>query len=365
MFVATGHVKMIAEKLLLESRILVVDDSPTNLILLERLLEWVGYARVKSTTSSAQALDLCTSFVPDLVILDLEMRELDGYEVLRLVREREGRASGIMPILIFSADTTPQAKERALALGANDFLTKPGDATEIKLRIRTFLQLRHMQKQVADHSVILQQKVEERTLALWESQKEIVERLTRIAAFRDDPTGEHCRRVGSLSAELARELGMDRAQVEIIRLASPLHDLGKLGLPESLVQTRGLHSTEQRRECQTHAVIGGDLLSGGRSPLLVTAASIAKHHHENWDGTGYPSGLAGENIPLAARIVAVADAFDAMMFNIEYRKAFEPSMAIAEIASGNGTKYDPAVVVAFLKLVGEGRHMPKFAAVAA
>jgi putative two-component system response regulator len=356
---------MIAEKLLLESRILVVDESPANIILLERMLEWVGYARVKSTSSSAKALDLCTSFLPDLVILDLQMRELDGYEVLRLLREREDQASGIMPILIFSADTTAQAKERALSLGASDFLTKPGDATEIKLRIRTFLELRHMHKQVADQSVILQQKVEERTRALWESQKEIVERLTRIAAYRDDPTGEHCNRVGKLSAELARELGMDRTQVEIIRLTAPLHDLGKLGLSETLVHTRGLHSADQRREGQMHATIGGELLSGGRSPLMVTAALIAKHHHENWDGTGYPSGLAGEHIPLVARIVAVADAFDAMMFNTEYRKAFEPSMAIAEIASGNGTKYDPAVVVAFLKLVGEGRHLPKLAAVAA
>jgi putative two-component system response regulator len=214
-----------------------------------------------------------------------------------------------------------------------------------------------MHKRVADQSVILQHKVEERTRALWESQKEIVERLTRIAAFRDDPTGEHCRRVGALAAQLGKELGMDRTQVEILRLAAPLHDLGKIALPDSLIQARGLHSPDQKREGEKHAIVGCDLLSGGRSPLLVTAAQIAKSHHEHWDGTGYPQGLKGDQIPLVARIVAVADAFDAMVYNNDYRKALEPPMAIAEIAAGNGTRYDPSVVLAFLKLVGDGRHL--------
>jgi putative two-component system response regulator len=337
---------LLSERLLFDSKILIVDDNASNVLLVERLLEWAGYSNVKSATNGEAALALKQSYGPDLIILDLHMPGMDGYEVMRRMREGD-QGELFLPILVFTADTTAEARQKALNVGASDFLTKPGEATEVSLRVRNFLHTRHLNRDLHERNRILEQKVGERTRALWSSQVEVLERLAKAAELCDDDAGDHSRRIGEMSARIAETLGWDKTRVELLRLAAPLHDVGKVGLPEALLTKPGKLTAEEAQEVERHSTIGGDLLAGGRSPLLLIAEQIARHHHERWDGAGYPQGLTGEAIPEAARIVAVADEFDCLTNSTGQRKAVPVERAMDIIAAKSGTSFDPAVVAAF------------------
>lgn len=338
---------MLDDRILRESRLLIVDDNPSNVLLVERLLEWGGYHNVKSASDADSALRLQAQWDPDLIILDLHMPHVDGFEVMRRLRERGGEHM-YLPILVFTADATPEARKKSLALGASDFLTKPGEATEVNLRVRNFLQTKHMHAELSERARQLEDKVAERTLALWNSQLEVLERLSRMAELRDDDAADHCRRVGEISARIATGMGWKRSQIELIRAAAPLHDIGKVGLPEALLTKPGKLSAEELDVLKRHVTVGADILAGGQSPLLQIAEVIARHHHERWDGSGYPAGLRGEDIPIEARIVAIADSFDSSMIPRAYRKALNAEDAMAEIALQSGILYDPAIVSTFV-----------------
>jgi putative two-component system response regulator len=285
---------------------------------------------------------------PDLILLDLHMPHLDGLEVMAQLAEVA--EASYLPILILSADVTPEARRQALSRGAKDFVNKPFQQDEILLRIKTLLETRLLYLQIQTQNQILEARVRERTRALEEAQVEIIERLAVAAEFRDDNTGQHTQRVGQMSALLARQLGLPDTQVSLIRRAAPLHDVGKLGVPDTILLKLGKLSDEEFAVVKTHTVIGARILSGGKFPLLRLAEEIAFSHHERWDGSGY-AGIPGTRIPLAGRIVSVADVFDALTQQRPYKPAWPVSDAIAEIDRQRGRQFDPDVVDAFIRVI--------------
>jgi putative two-component system response regulator len=258
--------------------------------------------------------------------LDLQMPYLNGFDVMKQLRSRIQQDT-FFPILVLTADINPETKRQALAEGATDFLTKPFDATEVILRIRNLLQTRALHLQLQNQNQILDKKVRERTIELEETQIEILERLALAAEYRDDDTGEHTKRVGQMSAQIAKALNLPQTEMELIRRAAPL--------PEEFAHMK------------THTTVGAKILSGGRFPLLQMAEEIALTHHEHWDGKGY-LGLQEDSIPVAGRIVAVADVFDALINERPYKKAWPRPEAIEEIQRQSGRQFDPRIVHAFL-----------------
>lgn len=332
-----------------QARILIVDDQQANITLLARLLDVSGFTNVSSTTDSSQALALCAELDPDLVLLDLQMPDPDGFAVMDMLRPwTTGPAR--LPILVLTADSTSEAKRRALVAGASDFLSKPFDTTEAVLRIKNLLMTRLLQLELRDQNKLLEQRVRDRTRELDEARIEVVERLALTAEYRDDTTGEHCQRVGQLSALLAQKLGLPDADVELIRRAAMLHDVGKVGLSDAILLKEGALTPEEREVVKLHVAIGAEILGRSRSRLLQMAEEIALTHHERWDGTGYLSGSKGEDIPIVGRIVAVADAFDALTSRRPYKKASSSEDALAEMRKHSGRQFDPAVVEALTAL---------------
>ncbi|MGH2573011.1 MAG: HD domain-containing phosphohydrolase [Actinomycetota bacterium] len=332
---------------LARAHILIVDDQPANVRLMERLLERAGYHNLRSTTDPRETLSLFTEFQPDLILLDLLMPHLDGVAVMEALRPHIPPTT-FLPILVLTADSTPEAKQRALSAGAKDFLTKPFDRTEVLLRIHNLLETRRLHRQLQGLNDRLEQKVIERTQELEVARNETLERLALAAERRDDDTGDHIGRVGQISALVAEALELPMDQIEMIRRAAPLHDVGKIGIPDGILLKPGKFTPEEFEQMKTHSAIGAQILAGSRVPLLQLAEEIALNHHERWDGSGYPKGLRGEAIPLAARIVAVVDVFDALTHERPYKEAWSEHDALEEIRKQSGKHFDPRVVEAFL-----------------
>lgn len=336
----------VPEQGLRQARILLVDDEEPNIRMLRQLLERSGYAQLTSTTDPHQALPLYHEFRPDLILLDLHMPGLDGFGVLEQLAPVIPEDS-YLPILMLTGDSSRASKERALALGAKDFVTKPFELNEVLLRIHNLLEPRFMHLELRDQNQYLEQRVLARTRALAEARIEVLERLALAAEFRDDATGQHTRRVARVSAVLAKAAGMGDALVELIERAAPLHDVGKIGIPDQLLLKPSQLTREEFEVVKTHTTIGAHILSGGRSPVVQLAEQIALSHHEKWDGGGYPSGLVREAIPIPARIVAVADFFDALTHPRPYRGAWSVDAALAEIRAQRGRHFDPGLADVF------------------
>jgi putative two-component system response regulator len=339
----------VEEATLKRARILIVDDQESNIRLLESLLEVSGFTDVVSTTDSSRAVPLCTQLEPDLLLLDMHMPPPDGLQVLALL-EPHTRGPARLPILVLTADTGRDTKRRALSLGASDFLHKPFDTIEVVLRIESLLRTRLLQLELERQNESLEERVRERTLELEEAQAEILERLARAAEYRDDATGEHPQRVGRIAALLARELGLPDEHAELIGQAAPLHDVGKLALSDEILLKRGELTPLELEAMKPHAAIGAEILGRSRLPLLRLSEEIALSHHERWDGTGFPAGLEGEQIPLAGRIAAVADALDSLTHHRPHRQPLTLDEAVAELRSASGTQFDPGVVDALRAL---------------
>jgi putative two-component system response regulator len=320
------------------ARILIIDDDEAIISLLERILKRGGYENVRSATDARLALPLFREFEPDLVLMDLRMPFLDGINVMGQLRQRNAPGE-FLPVVLVTGDTTPEARELALSAGANDFLLKPFDATDVLLRIRNLLDLRRQYHDV--HA-----EVEKHRRELRETQIEMAERLARVAEHGESFDGSLPAQFGMLCAGIAEELGMADDEIDLIRYAAPLHDIGMVGMPEILVKPGSL-SLEELDLLKTHTSIGSRVFSGSNSPILRMAEEIALYHHENWDGTGYTPGLAGDAIPLPARIVAVVDTFFAMTRDRAYQTARSVDEALSWIHEQAGRKFDPAVVKAF------------------
>lgn len=330
-------------------KILIIDDQETNILLLKAILTEHGYTNLVSTTDSRHALSLFFTQQPDLVLLDLQMPNLDGFAVLDQLAPSVPPDT-YLPILILTAEVSSAAKRRALAAGAKDFLSKPFDVTEVMLRIRNLLDTRLLHLQLRQQNDDLEVRVRTRTQELELSQVEIAERLARAADYRDDVTGQHIRRVGHGAALVARVLGWPDAQVEVLRQAAPLHDVGKIGIPDNILLKPGKLTPDEYERMKDHTIIGARLLAGSRSPVLHMAEQIALMHHERWDGSGY-RGLAGSAIPLVARITSVVDVFDALTHRRPYKEAWQADVALAEISRQSGRYFDPEIVRAFLSVL--------------
>jgi len=344
-----------------EARILIVDDEEPNIRLLEQILSTGGYTCVHSTSDSRQVLDLYREFEPDLILLDIKMPHLDGHQVLEqlgsVVPEDE-----YLPVLVLTSDGSTPTKRRALSGGAKDFLTKPFSSVEVRLRVQNLLETRFLHRTLRDHNRLLEQRVERRTAQLVrrtdeleEARIEILQRLARAAEFRDDATGLHTRRVARIAFLLAERLGLPDEDVGLIRRAAPLHDIGKIGVPDTVLLKPGPLDTSEIEVMRAHAAIGADILSGSRVPLLGTGREIALTHHEWWDGSGYPAGLGDEAIPASGRVVAAADVFDALTHKRPYKDAWSPEDAADEIRRLAGIQFDPQVAAALGDLFREGQ----------
>ena len=339
---------MAAQKSFRNARILIIDDEPVNIDLLRRVLERAGFHRLETTTDSREAASLYITFRPDLILLDLHMPHLDGLQVMDELNQIA--EASYLPILMLTGDITPEARREALSRGAKDFVNKPFHTDEVLLRIRTLLETRFLYLQIQSHNQMLEAKVRERTRELEGAQIEIIERLARAAEFRDDNTGQHTERVGQMAALLARQVGLPDSQVALIRRAAPLHDVGKIGIPDSILLKLGRLTEEEFVVVRTHTTIGARILSGSRFPILRLAEEIAFSHHERWDGEGY-AGIPRDSIPLAGRIVAVADVFDALTQKRPYKAAWALEDAVAEIDRQRSRQFDPMLVDAFLRVI--------------
>ena len=332
-----------------QATILIVDDQPANVRILTRMLEQDGYRRVVSTTESSGTQALVNDIAPDLILLDLQMPDPDGFAVLRQLRD-QATFDQFLPVLVLTADITPEARERALSLGAKDFLTKPFDITEVKLRIYNLLETRMLYRRLEAQNRELEVRVRERTEELIEARQEILDRLARAAEYLDDHTGEHTRRVARGSRTLALAVGLPDDEADLIGRAAPLHDIGKIGLSDRILLKPTELTNAEFQEMQAHTTIGAEILSNGHSVLLRMAERIALSHHERWDRSGYPNGLAGEEIPLAGRIVTVIDVFDALLNERPYKPAWPAAKAMQYIRDNRGVLFDPTVVDHFLEL---------------
>lgn len=352
------------------ARILIVDDEPANVLLLQRILKNAGYTRLSSAGDGNAAIERCQNESFDLVLLDVMMPERDGFGVLQLLAPLLERQQ--LSVMMLTADVSRATRQRALDGGAKDFLTKPFDAIEVLLRVKNLLETRLLTLELRDHNRHLETRVAHRTLELRElvdqlvttnaqlqesqravegSQMEVLIRLAQAAELRDDDTGQHTQRVGELAARLGRTLGLDESRVELLRRAAPLHDVGKIGISDTILLKPGRLTSEEFAVMKTHTAIGAQLLAGGRSPFVCAAEIIARSHHERFDGNGYPCGTRGQNIPLEGRIVSVVDVFDALTHERPYKRAWPVEEALAEIESQCGKQFDPVVVDAFLALM--------------
>lgn len=326
-------------------RILVVDDEPLSLKIICRVLEAAGHRGIISTSDGLHAVSLIRFSAPDLIVLDLHMPGFDGFELLKgmtaVIPEYD-----FIPVLVLTGDLINDTRRSALKLGATDFLTKPFDNSELVLRIENMLRTRLLHLCLTAQKEELKAALSIRVGELEQARIELLEGLAHAAELRDPETGRHMRIVGEISEKLAVKVGLDAETARMIRRLAPLHDIGKIGVPDGTLLKRGPLSEQQLHLMRDHTIIGERLLSS-LGPNLRVAASIARNHHERWDGTGYPDGLSGNAIPLAARIVAVADVFDALIHDRPYRKAWTENAAIELILAGSGTHFDPGVVNAF------------------
>ncbi len=330
------------------AKILVVDDEPANTILLESLLKRWGYRNVTVTNDATRALPLCESLEPDVLMLDLHMPKIDGFEIMEAL---PGPVNGVrMPVIVLTADASRETKRRALAIGAHDLVTKPFDIDEVSLRVRNLLYTRQLELGARDHRQLLESRVAERTEDVEVAHRETIHRLAIAAEYRDDAVGDHIFRVGRTTARVAEKLDQDPVVVELFRSAATLHDVGKIAIPDHVLLKPGKLDEDEWILMKEHTTKGAEILGGSDSQVLAAAADIAAMHHERWDGTGYPRGLKGEEISLAGRIVAIADVFDALIQRRPYKEAWELGDAVEEIQGQSGRHFDPAVVSAFLEL---------------
>jgi putative two-component system response regulator len=350
------------------AKIMIVDDEPLTIEVVKARLQVDGYRHIVETDHAASALWTISAEQPDLLLLDIHMPPFSGLDLLQEIR-RDHRLAP-MPVIMLTAATDHDVKLRALELGATDFLQKPIHGGELRARLRNILMAKAYQDQLRDQSQALEQAVRQRTAELEASRREVIHCLARAAEFRDDDTGQHVLRVGRYARIIGAELGLAEATLDVLEPAAQLHDIGKIGIPDAILLKPGRLTPEEfefmQKHCnfgkcvvqpmpetescalRQHTELGARILDAGRSPILAMAMRIAMTHHERWDGTGYPLGLAGEDIPLEGRITAVADVFDALGNKRPYKPPFPLDKCFSILEEGRGTHFDPRMLDAFV-----------------
>jgi len=327
--------------------VLIVDDTPGNITILMEVLK-NEYAIIAARTG-AQALKLASCDPkPDIILLDVMMPVMDGYETIE--RLKGDAATAAIPVLFVTALSDDSDESRGLALGAVDYITKPFNPDIIKLRIANQLELKRTRDGLED-------AVRERTKELTETRLEVIRRLGRAAEYRDNETGLHIIRMSKYGQLIALAAGWKEDEAEQILDVSPMHDIGKIGIPDSVLLKPSPLAQEEWEIMRSHCEIGAEIIGGHHSALMKAAEIAARFHHERWDGSGYPSGLKGEEIPAIARIIAIADVFDALTSKRPYKDPWPFDTAVEEIRKQSGTQFDPRFVECFMKVIPEVREI--------
>lgn len=327
--------------------IFIIDDVESNLMLLSALARKVDAdVPIVTETCPLRALERLGEVAPEVIFVDYMMPGMDGVAFIAEVRRRAATAE--IPIVMVTTADQRAVRIAALEAGATEFLAKPIDPTEFRVRLRNLLQLSKATRNLKDRAAWLAEEVSKATAALLAREEEIIIRLARAAEYRDPETGSHILRMATYSRMVAEALGLDRDYCNTLYLAAPMHDIGKIGVADSILLKPGPLTDEERAAMQLHASYGEQILKGSSSSLVCLASEIACTHHERWDGTGYPRGLKGEEIPLSGRITAVADVFDALTSDRPYKPAWSPEDAARLIFKQKGQHFDPACVDAFL-----------------
>lgn len=340
-----------------KAKILVVDDEATNLRSLEAMLRPLGY-QVILAGDGEEALAKVRETPPDVILLDTRMPKMDGFEVARRLKGAE--ASQTIPVVMMTALNEIAERLKALAAGVDDFLTKPVDATELQTRVNSLLKVKAYNDHQRHYPGEVEAEVTRRTQNLTKALEKIkvasldtVYRLSRAAEYKDEDTGAHVERMSHYSSAIARKMGLDDDFVENILWAAPMHDVGKIGIPDHVLRKPGKLDADEWAIMKQHTTIGAEILKDASADFIIMAAAIALNHHEKWDGSGYPQGLKGTDIPLAGRIVALADVFDALTSERPYKDPFPLKKAFAIIKEGRGSHFDPELVNAFLAIEDE------------
>ncbi len=331
------------------ARILIITNREDTGRLIYGMLRLAGYAHTRLADGVGDMLSLSAQYHPDLIILDVGVAGVDAFSLLEQVRAHAGDGLAV-PVLIFGAIET-SAKARALTLGAKDFLPEPFDHMDVSARVHNLLESHRLYERLTTQSRYIEERFSARNRELDETQIEILERLASAVERRDDETGEHARRVGENAASLARELALPQEEVELIRRAAPLHDVGKVAIPDAILLKPDKLTLDEYELMKSHTQIGARLLGGGQAILLNLAEQIALTHHERWDGKGYPMALRKWTIPMPGRIVAVVDTFDALTHDRPYKASLSVYEAVEELERLKGGQLDPDVVDAFLKVL--------------
>ncbi|MBY0453561.1 MAG: response regulator [Burkholderiaceae bacterium] len=326
-------------------RILVVDDEPDNLLLIRQALRRLGYTGCVVETDPVQAVARFHAEHFDLVLLDYNMPGMSGLEVLSAIADK-ARAEQVSVVMV-TAQGDRDTRLQTLRAGAKDFLAKPIDLAELSIRVQNLLETRSLHLALRNTNLHLEAVVNDRTRELHTTRLEIIRRLARAAEYRDNETGIHVQRMSLYAEAIGRRLGLPAHDLDLLLNASPMHDLGKIGISDLILLKPGKLTPEEFTVMQQHTTIGASIMDGHDSELLRTAHDIALSHHERWNGTGYPHGLAGEAIPLMARIASVADVFDALTMVRPYKKAWDIEQARQEIVHMTGTHFDPEIAAAF------------------
>jgi len=343
---------MISEEKIFAAKILAIDDNILNIQILKKILTNAGFINITTTTDPTQAIDLYKEINPDLILLDLNMPKMDGFAIMMQLSIIN--PDDYLPILILTAEEE-SIRFKALQSGAKDFLHKPYEHMEVLLRSRNIIEVRLLYNQIKNHNASLDHQVNERIKEIRDTRLEAIQRLAIAAELRDAGTGKHIYRMSRYCQILALSFGFSKEKAELLLTTSPLHDIGKIAVPDSILLKPSSLEPHEFEIIKTHTTLGAKMLSGSDSVFLKMAETIALTHHEKWDGNGYPRGLKGEEIPLVGRICAIADVFDALNSARPYKRAWSFDETMTEIARLKGSHFDPKLVDAFMDKTNELR----------